>query len=159
MLCPESGLAFRAFAVVGVDFPDGQPPPPALEEPAGMDSGAGRGGGGRARNSMYRVRYLHPKNDQTILLSRRICEFGLPESPRRLFEDKESDASYAAFYTFVLTEEDGSRLYGHCLRVLPLGPGKRHDAMRRRPEVLCFVSRVHHQLFYEALLTVAAYHR
>ena len=136
---------FHAFAVVGLDF--GGATTAARAPPATAKT-----------KSYYRVRYLYPKNDLTIKLSRSVCEFGLPENPQRLFRARR-DLSTSGFYTFLLTNEDGSHLYGHCLRTLPLGPQRRHDVGRRHPECLCFLSRTNHQPFYEALLTVAAYCR
>ncbi len=109
--------------------------------------------------SFYRVRYLYPKDEASMRQSRSICEFGFPESPARLFATRH-DLSRSSFYTFVLTSEDGSQLFGYCLRTLPLGHLKRHDSVsRRHPECFCFVSRIHHPSFFEALLSVAAYCR
>ena len=138
----ESVRLFTAFAVVGLDFGSIAKAPAA----------------NLASKSYFRVRYLYPKNDVTIRLSRSICEFGFPENPHELFNLRQ-DLSRSAYYTFLLTNEDGTKLYGHCLRTFPLGPKKRHDVGRRHPECLCFLSRTHHRSFFEALLSVAAYCR
>ena len=136
-----AGRLFHTFAIVGVDFGE------RLGNPKTSSS-----------SSIFRVRYLYPKNDNTIRLSRQICEFGFPENKETLFQTG-TDLSDSHFYTFQLTNEEGSCLYGHCLRTLPIGPQRHHDAGFRHPEVLCFLTRTPHQLFFEALLTIAAYCR
>jgi hypothetical protein len=42
-------------------------------------------------------------------------------------------------FTFVLTTSDGARIYGVCLRALPVNKS-RHDVGKRLPETMCFIS-------------------
>jgi len=139
---PSTNRLFHAFAVAGLDFGD-------LTTAPADDASV---------KSFFRIRYLYPKNKDTIKLSRSVCQFGFPENAAKLFQLK-SDNPQSAFYTFILTAEDGTKLYGHCLRTLPLGSRKQHDIQRRYPECFCFVSRTHHRTFFESLLTMAAYCR
>ena len=47
----------------------------------------------------------------------------------------------AEFYTFILTEADGTRILGVVYRCLPSGFGMRYDVGKRYPECLCILTR------------------
>ncbi len=47
----------------------------------------------------------------------------------------------AEFYTFALTEANGSRVFGMVYRCLPTGFGMRYDVGKRFPECLCVLTR------------------
>jgi hypothetical protein len=45
------------------------------------------------------------------------------------------------FYTFTLTDAEGSRIFGVVYRSLANGFGLRYDVGKRHPECLCFLTR------------------
>ena len=47
----------------------------------------------------------------------------------------------AEHFTFTLTDEDGERVYGICMRILDAGKGGRYDYSRRARHCLCVVTK------------------
>lgn len=58
-------------------------------------------------------------------------------------------------YTFTMTDKDGGRMYGICLRGLDGGEGRRFDVRRRTRKCFCIISRNPFFLFFRAVLTQA----
>jgi hypothetical protein len=57
-------------------------------------------------------------------------------------------------FTFVLTTSDGTRIYGVCLRALPVNKS-RHDVGKRMPETMCFISTLPYFAMFSHLLRKA----
>ena len=58
-------------------------------------------------------------------------------------------------YSFTLTDKDGGRIYGICLRGLDRGGGRRHDVQRRVRKCYCIITRNPFFSFFRAILTQA----
>jgi hypothetical protein len=58
-------------------------------------------------------------------------------------------------FTFTLTDKDGGRMYGICLRGLGQGSGRHFDVQRRVRNCYCIVSRNPFFSFFRAILTQA----
>ena len=67
-----------------------------------------------------------------------------------------SERGAAEEFTFVLTRDDGSRLYGFCRRSLQLGRMQlwRHDYGNRMPQCLCILSDSPYFQIFSMLLKV-----
>ena len=87
-----------------------------------------------------------------------MLRFCFPESQDEL-QKLRSPSRPSDFFTFVLTKEDGGRIYGFCQRMLPLGPGRRHDISARLPECHCFLSSFKYHSLFRALLPLMAFAR
>lgn len=56
------------------------------------------------------------------------------------------------FHSFILTNKEGGRYYGFCLRCFLHGVSGRYDAVRRVPVSLCFISKYSYISQFESLL-------
>eukprot|EP00941_MAST-03F_sp_MAST-3F-sp1_P000316 g316.t1 len=85
-------------------------------------------------------------------------KFCFPESETEL-QSLWKKSSESDMFCFVLTKDTGARYYGFCMRILPLGPGNRHDFGARFPECLCLVSGHAHFELFAATLSLLAFGR
>lgn len=87
-----------------------------------------------------------------------LVKFCYPESEAEL-QRLRARSTESDMFTFVMTTDTGSRQYGFCLRMLPMGPGDRHDVSLRVPETLCFLSIQPDYELYAALLSLLTFGR
>jgi hypothetical protein len=63
------------------------------------------------------------------------------------------ESSQSENFTFTLTDNDGSHVYGICLRGLFKGEGERHDVSRRSRQCLCIISKYPYFSFFRTILS------
>ena len=96
----------------------------------------------------------------TAALPRDVELFCYPDAEQtRPVASSDAAAGRAEEFTFVLTAEDGGRIFGFCRRSLPAGVGRRFDGGKRLPETLCFVGRRPYFGLFSTLLGVACARR
>lgn len=90
--------------------------------------------------SSTRVVFHYPPNVSHITTPfRDIPQFCFPDLEHiRLQSAAECKAE---FFTFTLTEGDGNRVYGVCMRPFFRGEGLRYDVKRRARHCLCLITR------------------
>ena len=101
----------------------------------------------------------HPplENDSKDALLEQIFRFTFPESVPKLatLGQERQDRLQTQFYTFVLTDADGERSYGFCLRGADYKKA-RIDIGQQFPECFCFVTPHPHYNLFRGLLSLAA---
>ena len=102
-------------------------------------------------------RYPPLENGSKDALLEQIFRFTFPESVAKLatLGQERQDRLQAQFYTFVLTDADGGRSYGFCLRGANYFQA-RIDVGQQFPECFCFITPHPHFNLFRALLSLAA---
>ena len=112
---------------------------------------------------------LKPRKKSEIFLEQVACLWQIPRDVSRFldefkdlehfcFPDLESQCIHRSsllqkeYYVFLLTDSEGNKRYGICLRSFCKGEGKRYDVRRRPKCCLCIVTRYPYFTLFQNLL-------
>lgn len=99
-----------------------------------------------------RTEWTYPRDVSSITKSfTNLAQFCFPDLEKARLEAPATSQCKNEFFTFTLTEGDGNRVYGVCMRALFRGETHRFDVKRRPRHCLCIITR---HPFFSLLRTV-----